>query len=95
MDTNRLLDAGECGTHLLFERRAIEEAFAQGAEDLRGIAGARLEEIHAAVEQLVSVPDLPTARRFVASLPAEIRHVLVMLYFELLEGRVRARSPLH
>ncbi|MEN8181719.1 MAG: hypothetical protein ABFS46_04190 [Myxococcota bacterium] len=95
MDTNRLLDAGECGTHLLFEHQAIEEAFAQRVEDLRGIVGARLEEIHAAVEHVVSVPDLPAAQRFVSRLPSEVRHVLVMLYFELLEGRVRAKQPLH
>jgi hypothetical protein len=90
MDTNRLLDAGECGTHLLFERSEIEEAFSEAAEGLQGIVGARMEEIHAAVENVVSIPDLGAARRFVSSLPSEVRHVLVLLYFELLDSRVRA-----
>ena len=70
MDTNRLLDAGELGTHLLFDRRSIQEAFSNEAEDLRGIVAARLEEIQAAVESVVAIPELGAARRFVASLPA-------------------------
>jgi hypothetical protein len=94
MDTNRLLDAGERGTHLLFDRNEIEEAFSEAAEDLQGIVGARMEEIHAAVESVVSIPDLGAARRFVASLPPEVRHVLVLLYFELLDSRMRANLRL-
>jgi hypothetical protein len=94
MDTNRLLYAGERGTHLLFDRSEIEEAFSDGAEDLQGIVGARMEEIHAAVESVVSIPDLPAARRFVSSLPSEVRQVLVLLYFELLDSRVRANLRL-
>jgi hypothetical protein len=90
MDTNRLLDAGERGTHLLFDRSAIQEAFSEGAEELQGIVGARMDEIHAAVEHVVSIAELGAARRFVASLPPEVRHVLVLLYFELLDSRVRA-----
>lgn len=94
MDTNRLLDASERGTHLLFDRCEIEAAFSEDAEDLQGIVGARLEEIHAAVEGLVSIPDLESARRFVSSLPSEVRHVLVLLYFELLDSRMKAKLPL-
>lgn len=94
MDTNRLLDAGERGTHLLFERSQIEAAFSEGAESLQCIVGARMDEIHAAVEGVVAIPDLTRARRFVASLPSEVRHVLVRLYFELLDSRMRARLSL-
>ena len=94
MDTNRLLDAGERGTHLLFDRGQIEEAFAEETGDLQQIVGARLDEIHAAVENVVSIPDLVSARRFVSSLPRDVRHVLVLLYFELLDSRVRTRLPL-
>lgn len=94
MDTNRLLDAGELGTHLLFDRRSIQEAFSNEAEDLRGIVAARLEEIQAAVESVVAIPELGAARRFVASLPADVRRVLVLLYFELLDSRVRAKLAL-
>ena len=95
MDTNRLLDAGERGTHLLFDRQLILDAFAQGQGDLRGLVRARVDEIQAAVEELVTVTEIAEARRFLAALPREIRHVIVLLYFELLDGRVRARGRLH
>lgn len=94
MDTNRLLDAGECGTHLLFDRSSIQEAFSNRPRDLHGIVGARIDEIHAAVEHVVSIANLADARRFVSSLPADVRHVLVLLYFELLDTRMRAKLPL-
>lgn len=95
MDTNRLLDAGERGTHLLFEPEAIAEAFRHDLAVLRAIVARRGEEIQRAVEELVAIQKLERARSFVASLPAEVRHVLVVLYFELLEGRLRARASTH
>jgi hypothetical protein len=95
MDTNRLLDASERGTHLLFDRELILDAFAQGPDDLRGVVRARAEAIQAAVEQLLALGELGEARRFLRALPREIRHVIVRLYFELLDGRVRARARLH
>jgi hypothetical protein len=61
---------------------------------LQEIARRRMPEIRAAVEALLGIPALEGARDFVAGLPGEVRDVLVVLYFDLLEGRLRARSPI-
>ncbi|MDX1649696.1 MAG: hypothetical protein R3263_07560 [Myxococcota bacterium] len=95
MDTDRLLDAGERGVHLLFDTAEISEAFAQDAEDLREALAGREHEIRFAVQHLESLPDVQEARRYVVSLGPPVRHILVLLYFEMLDGRLRDQRVLH
>jgi len=95
MNTERLLDCGERGLHLLFDPEMIHDAFAQDAGALRAVVDGRLEEIHAAVRRLLALPSATQAREFVAALPSDVRHVLVLLYFELLDDRLRRREVRH
>jgi hypothetical protein len=95
MDTERLLEIGERGIHLLFDAETIHDAFDQDAERLRVELAGRVAEVHFAIEYVVRLPSLEEARRFIADLTPAVRHVLVLLYFELLDGRVRSHAPLH
>ena len=92
MDTDKLLEIGARGVHLLFETPEIEAAFEQDAERLRtGLAG-RHHEVQCAIDALLRLDDVEQGRRLIAGLPAEVRHVLVLLYFDLLDGHLR-RAP--
>ncbi len=95
MDTERLLEVGERGIHLLFDRDVIAEAFRQDADRLREELASRSDEVHVAIEQLVEMDDVAEGRRFIGSLHPAVRHVLVLLYFELLDGRMRRDPVLH
>jgi hypothetical protein len=95
LDTERLLEIGERGIHLLFDADTIHTAFEQDAERLRLELAGRVEEVHFAIERVVQLGSLEEARRFVAELAPAVRHVLVLLYFELLDGRLREHAPLH
>ena len=95
LDTERLLEIGERGIHLLFDADTIHTAFEQDAERLRHELAGRVAEVHLAIEQVVQLPSLDEARQFVADLAPAVRHVLVLLYFELLDGRLRTHAPLH
>ena len=95
VDTDRVLDAGERGLHLLFEIHEITEAFEQDADVLRCALVGREHEIRFAVEHLESLPDVDEARRYVNSLVAPVRHILVLLYFEMLDGRIRHHGSVH
>lgn len=95
LDTERLLEIGERGIHLLFDADTIHTAFEQDAERLRVELAGRVAEVHLAIEQVVQLASLDEARRFVAELSPAVRHVLVLLYFELLDGRLRDHAPLH
>jgi hypothetical protein len=91
----QLLEFGERGIHLLFETPMIEEAFDQDGPTLRRIVETRLPDVHRALQKLLELSSPDTGREFVAALSPDVRHVLVLLYFELLDDRVRGRQTVH
>jgi hypothetical protein len=91
----QFLEVGERGIHLLFETPMIEEAFGQDGATLRRIVSTRLAEVHKAVQQLLELGSPEVGRSFVAGLAPEVRHVLVLLYFELLDDRLRDSQTRH
>ena len=95
MNTDKLLEIGERGIHLLFDRQMISEAFDQDADVLREAIAGRTVEIQGAIQQLVELETAEQGQRFVAALAPSVRHVLVLLYFELLDGRLRQNPTLH
>lgn len=95
MNTERLLDIGAQGIHLLFDHATILEAFQQDATRLREELDGRLEEVHFAIDQLVQLVDAEEGRRFIADLTPSVRYVLVLLYFELIDGRLSQSPTLH
>jgi hypothetical protein len=92
LDAERILQAGEQGIHLLFEPAAIGAAFAEDPARLRDVALRRRAELHGVLGELLALACAAQARRFIAALPPELRHVLVVLYFELLERRLLRRG---
>jgi hypothetical protein len=95
MDTNLLMEAGERGIHLLFETETIAEAFRQDADRLRDALSGRLEEVHFVIRSVIKLADANAARDYIAGLPPALRHILVLLYFELLDSRLRRDPTLH
>ena len=95
MNTDMLMETGERGIHLLFETETIAEAYRQDADCLRDALADRLEEIHFVVRHLVKLRDANMAREYIAGLAPALRHILVLLYFELLDSRLRQRPILH
>ncbi|MCC6641077.1 MAG: hypothetical protein IT386_07940 [Deltaproteobacteria bacterium] len=95
MTPQQLLEVGERGIHLLFETQMIEQAFGQDGPTLRRIVETRLSEVHRAAKALLELDSPDAGRSFVAGLPLEVQHVLVLLYFELLDDRIRDRRTRH
>jgi hypothetical protein len=95
LNTERLLATGARGVHLLFDREMIASAFRQDAATLRRVVDARLPEIQHAAVQLLELESADDGRAFVAELPTEVRHVIVLLYFELLDDRLRRSETRH
>ena len=95
MDTERLLAAGEQGLHLLFDTPTIAEAFAQDAKHLEAVVRADADGVERAIRGLLAQPSCTAGRAFVEELPRDFQYVLVLLYFELLDGRLRKRRILH
>lgn len=95
MKARGIFFSGERGYHLLFDPETIAETFSQETEVLQEVVSARTEEIETVLVELLSLPNLHEGRSFVQALPRELQHVLVLLYFEILEGRLRRHQTLH
>jgi hypothetical protein len=95
MNTDLLIATGERGIHLLFETEAIAEAYRQDADQLRDALADRLEEIHFVVRHVSRLRDANAAREYISGLTPALRHILVLLYFEFLDSRLRERATLH
>jgi hypothetical protein len=95
MDTDKLLELGARGVHLLFDNAEIEAAFERDAGALREEIAGRAAEVQAAIDALLALDDLEDGRAFLEGLDEHIRHVLVLIYFDLLDTHVRRDATLH
>ena len=90
-----MLSSGERGIHLLFDTGTIAAAFAQDAARLEAWVRGDGAGVERAIRGLLAQPSATEGRAFVARLPCELQYVLVLLYFELLDERLRRRRTLH
>ncbi len=95
MDAEGIFFSAERGIHVLFDIETIVEAFEQDELALQVMAEHRRTDVELILVQLLALPDAVEARRFIASLPREFQHVLVLLYFEVLDGRLAASQTRH
>lgn len=95
MDAEKLLDLGERGVHLLFDTPTIREAVGQDAKHLRGVIEENLDEIQDAVVRVLELRSAQDGRAFIAGLPRDLQHVLVLLWLEMLDDRLRRRELRH
>jgi len=94
MDTEKLLDLGARGVHLLFANHEIEAAFERDAAALRDELAGRAAEVQCAIDALLRLDDLEDGRAFIDGLDTGIRHALVLIYFDLLDTHVRRAATL-
>jgi hypothetical protein len=95
MDAERLLAESERGIHLLFDNATIQAAFAQDPARLQRVILHEGPRLQGMIDALLRQPSAIAGRRFLEEQPPELRYVLVLLYFELLDGRLRGDRILH
>ena len=95
MDTDLLMEAGRRGIHLLFETETITEAYRQDADHLRDALAGRMEEIQFVIGNVIKLGDANAARDYISGLAPAFRYMLVLLYFDLLDSRLRQHPTLH
>jgi len=94
MDTEQLLELGARGVHLLFDNTEIEAAFERDAAALREEIAGRHAEVQGAIAALMELDDVDEGRALIDSLDDGIRHVLVLIYFDLLDSHARRIATL-
>ena len=95
MDADRLLAASARGTHLLFDNPTIAAAFAQDPARLERVILEEGPHLQTVLEDLLAQPSAVEGRRYLEQLSEDVRHILVLVYFEQLDGRLRAERIVH
>ncbi|MGH9390424.1 MAG: hypothetical protein ACRD1Z_12475, partial [Vicinamibacteria bacterium] len=67
--------------------------FQKDLQELQKFADGRKDEIGSIVNALLALPDAERGREFIESLPREIQHVLVLLYFQVIDRHLAQRQP--
>jgi hypothetical protein len=95
MDTERLMAVSERGIHLLFDNETITEAYAQDPGRLERVILQEGLHVQTVIEDLLSQPTAIEGRRYLAQLSSDVRYILVLVYFELLDGRLQSARVVH
>lgn len=94
MDAEHIFRVGEHGIHLLFDATMIGAAFEEDPARLHAWVATNRASLEMALAEILAVDRAEQARAFIAELPRELRHVLVLLYFEILDRRMQRRPHL-
>lgn len=80
-----VIQLGVHGNHILFDNDRIRETFAKREEDLADLGSELVAQVRGALGQVLNIPDVDGKKNFIAGLPPQIQHVLIFLYFQMVE----------
>jgi len=95
MDADRVMAVSEQGIHLLFDNATIHEAYSQDPSRLERVILQEGLHVQTVIEDLLSQPTAIEGRRYLEQLSPDVRSILVLVYFELLDGRLQAARVVH
>lgn len=84
-----ILDLGMRGSHLLFDNQIIREAFQKNNEELADLGSERVGELRSVLKEIFQIPDLEGKKEYIADLPEDLQHVLIFLYFQIVEKNLK------
>jgi hypothetical protein len=91
-----VISQGLKGHHVLFDNEQIRRAFAKGDMELTSLGVDRVREVRGALREIFELGNTEERRDYIAGLPEEIQHILVFLYFQILEKNILAqKNKLH
>jgi hypothetical protein len=87
---------GTKGIHLLFDTETIREAFEEDPNNFEIELDGRRDEVRFAIETMSNLSSsLEKTREFIENLDPPIRHILVLVYFEMLDEHLLSQAVFH
>ncbi len=80
-----IFSLGMKGNHLLFDNQRIRKAFEKNREELADLGSEKAGELRRVLKEVFQIPNLEGKRDYIAGLPEELQHVLIFLYFQIVE----------
>jgi len=88
-----LVELGLRGSHPLFEKEHIRNAFGRNMKELNTIGPTVLEEINSAIKNVLQASDIETQRDLIRALEPDVRDILVHLYFQMIDRNLIDSDP--
>ena len=79
---------GAQGNHILFDNDSIRETFSKHEHELADLGTELVGQIRDALRMVFQIPEFEDKRDFISSLPRDVQHVLIFLYFQMVEKTV-------
>ena len=80
-----VLYLGAQGNHILFDNERIRETFTKEEDELADLGTELVSQVRQALHQVLSIPEFEAKKDFISSLPRDVQHVLIFLYFQMVE----------
>jgi len=87
-----IIAQGLKGHHILFGNDQIRQAFSKGDVELASMGVELVKEVREALRDVFAISSTEDKRDYIAHLPEEVQHVLVFLYFQILEKNILAQK---
>jgi hypothetical protein len=88
-----ILRSGARGSHMLFSQSMIQDCFGHNEKELSHLLENHLNEVEDIIEDTLSFPSFEDKRRYIQTLPRDLRNALIYGYFELIGGNLQAKGP--
>jgi hypothetical protein len=86
---------GAQGNHILFDNDRIRETFSKHEHELADLGTELVGQIRDALRMVFQIPEFEDKRDFISSLPRDVQHVLIFLYFQMVEKTVHLNQRLY
>jgi len=87
-----VISQGVKGNHVLFDVEIIRRAFEKGHTQLASLGVERVKEVREALRDIFDIPGVDDKRDYIQRLPEEVQHILVFLYFQILEKNILSQK---
>jgi hypothetical protein len=83
-----VIQLGAHGNHVLFDTDRIREAFSKKEEELADLGSELVLQVRQAIREVLAIPEFEGKKHYISSLPRDVQHVLIFLYFQMIEKSI-------
>lgn len=87
-----IITQGLKGHHILFDNDQIRRAFEKKDKEFTRLSTDKIQEVRNALQEILTRPNMEDKKEFIAQLPEDTRHVLILLYFQILEKNLLSQK---
>ncbi len=80
-----VIEQGRHGIHVLFEPEEIRRAFERDTNELSELEPGKVKRVNRTINEIIRATDAETQRNLILGLDEDLRDLLVLLYFQMID----------